>query len=163
MNNTQQSLAILTRLMMHEEGIQYFYEECANQFPEHDDFWLKLAREERGHVESLRSLTPLIEEEKITVPEAESVLAVLDEYLQYLTKQSDILNNSTLSVLPVISMALDMEESLLEKRFFTYLSGEAPELQNLIQGMLADTLGHAGRLAALKNEIKQQGASGQLK
>ena len=149
----QESLAILHKLIQHEENMGAVYHECARQFSAHENFWQQIAMEERQHVQILQNLRPEIEAGSIRVANGVKAMESLRMFLDYQRQQYKVLTHNSLPLKTVVLMALDLEDSMVEKRFYGYFTGGVPSLTQATEALTSGTLAHIARLTTLKESL----------
>jgi hypothetical protein len=137
---TNSILAILGTLRKLEGAMARYYLSCSEAWGEQSAFWMGLAVEEEKHEKIIEDLSQIVRlhpeqfEEGLTIePSAvESFIASIEE------KISDVLGGKS-SVDQALTFALNMEESILEGRFFETVRSSEAGFSQLVH-VLADDL-----------------------
>jgi len=128
---------IVSLLAEHEHVIGRLYRTYANRFPEHEEFWSRLADEEDQHASWLRRLLVRVEEglgcvrpDKFDPTKVKNSLARIERMIEEVDEPKS-------STTDALNTALVIEESLLEAEYFEIFEGTAAEVVQ-VQYCLAD-------------------------
>lgn len=147
-------LDALKALIRLELKVGELYEACALQWPEDAPFWLDVAREEAGHARAIERMVLLISKNPalyapartIRMAAIDTVMAGIDRVLQQL-RVGQVIKRTALTI------ALDLENSLMEKRLHDLVQTDDPAFLQLRHDVTEQTREHrerfAKRLAAL--------------
>ncbi len=133
-------LNTLGNLRQLEAAMARYYLSCSEAWEENSSFWMALAVEEERHEKIIEDLSQIVRlhpeqfEEGLTIESSaiESFIASIQE------KTSDVLGGKS-SINQALSFALNMEESILEGRFFEAVRSEDTGFARLVE-VLADDL-----------------------
>lgn len=136
-------LSILDTLRQLEAAMARYYLSCSEAWGEQSAFWMALAVEEERHEKIIDDLSRIIAlhpeqfEEGLTIePSAvESFIASIQE------KTSDVLGGKS-SINQALSFALNMEESILEGRFFETVKSNDESFSRLVDVLAGDLARH---------------------
>jgi len=154
MTTSDKSRAILLLLVKLEEEVGSLYQLCAEQYPEHTSFWTTLAGEEARHAELLRSLLPAIESGRLAIPERNIKLDSLQFFYEYLHQQKNYVAQHHQPYHDAVSIAVDVESRIVEREYFGYFEGEAPEVEPIIAELRAESRDHLAHLEKLKEDTR---------
>lgn len=132
---------VMTLLSDHEKAIGGLYQEFSRAFPEHKAFWSGCAEEEGHHAEILRSMQELVARKaaRFTGRFNEAAIHTSLKYVQGQTAQA---GEGRISLKQAYSIALNIETSLLENRYFEIISTDTDESKYLIKTLLEETRKH---------------------
>jgi hypothetical protein len=139
---TSDALTIVELLARNEVALGRLYQGYAAALPSLSDLWLRLAGEEQHHAEWLRSLTS-----RIAATDPPSACswprrAAVESSLKHIETQVLRANQPGLTVVAALSIAKDLESSLLEKEFFRAVQGICPEVEAVLSRLIAATEKH---------------------
>jgi hypothetical protein len=147
-------LDALTALIRLELKIGEFYAVFARQWPEDEPFWLDVSRQEAEHARAIECMSSLIAQNPalyapvrtIRLAAINTVVAGIDRVLQQL-REGQLVKRKALT------MAVDLENSLMEKRFYEMIQTADPAFLQLRHDITEQTREHKQRferrLAAL--------------
>jgi rubrerythrin len=149
-----QDSQIKALMLVHEfeKSLGDLYTVFNAQFPEYSAIWELLIKEEYEHAEAVRKLYRLTYDKKVVFDEGkikpEGVQAILD----YLKPIYENAQNSKYTVKKALTIACDLEKSIIENNIFDYFKG-TDEIQNTINFLVFGTKRHA---EILKAELAKQ-------
>jgi hypothetical protein len=147
------SETFLNHLMQYEDGMARLYALFADYFYESSPFWLALHDEEREHFEMMETMRMHAAEGKLTFSFDRLSAPAVYEALLYFKACFALAQRGPMPMTQAYSMALDLEDSLIERRIFEIADGDSPELAATLE-MLADTYRrHARRLRDARGEL----------
>jgi rubrerythrin len=130
----------------HESALAELYRTCARQFPEHQDFWSRLAEDEVRHARWVAGFADDVKRGTAEVNpgrfESESMLASLDAVKE---RRAEAQTGEP-SLLDALSSAKKFEDELIESRYFEIFDEDAPGLKALLRRLQAETLVHRRRV-----------------
>jgi rubrerythrin len=147
----------LEMLARHEEAIGGLYKAYAERFQEHKDFWTRLAGEERGHASWIRRLFPKAEEGIITFDDARFNTKAIDTSLMYIEHWVHEAQNEPVEIVKALSVALDIESSLIEKNYFKVFESDNKEMKHVLNGLAQGCREHRDRIQQLLTEVRRTG------
>jgi rubrerythrin len=132
-------------LVLHEEAIEKLYRLYADRFEGDREFWLALAAEEASHVAWLRALA---QSPPPGVRMAEDRLRVqaIRTSLEYIEREISKAVSPAATRLGALSVAQDVESSMIERKYFEVLDADPVERQRLLRQVAADTQAHLVRV-----------------
>ncbi len=129
-------------LANHELALGRLYETFARKFDSARDFWLRLAAEEQRHAEWLRTLLTGTARtawlSHVRLPNRSAVALSLG----YLEKQISRAQEGNISLMEALAIARDVENALLEKRFFSAGDEASPEVRSVLRNLAAGAEKH---------------------
>ena len=133
-------------LAQNEEKISKLYETYAGNFPEYEEFWSDLAKEEVGHAAWIRKLNSnsalSFNEERFKSKPVEISLNYLDEKIQEAKSQS-------IDLAGALTVAIELETNMIERDFFSVFDGDPDELKEIFEMLKTATQGHAEKVRSL--------------
>lgn len=134
-------MEIIDQMAKNEVKLSELYARYAHQFPARKDFWSGLAVEEVSHSAWIKTLGKRVEEGNVMFSKGRFNIDLLRDFYKYIQQQELDLKEG----IPLISALVaskELEETLLEKRFFEVFKGDAPELEVLLLALEYSTKNH---------------------
>ena len=138
----EQQKEILEKLAMVEDVIGVIYTVFADSLSEAEHVWRRLAHEEHGHAATVRSLLKYLDEGHIFYDLGRFKGNRLNACIERLQSALQQARTHDLTRRYCIQMALELEEVLLENRFYETVESDAPEFKHLATAMLASIERH---------------------
>jgi rubrerythrin len=130
----------------HESTIGDLYRAYARRFPERREFFEQLAEDEARHARLITSFADDVKAGRVCIDPtrfpSDTVLASLDGVRRRVAEAG----REGLTLLAALSTAKDLEEELIENRYFEIAKGDAPELKGLLEALALDTEVHRRRV-----------------
>jgi len=142
-------LSLIQKLIEYEEMLSHLYAACAQRFPQHQDLWSRLSSDERSHGEILRVLYEKCQRKSLVINQRRFSPQAVGTALAYVRDLITQMGEGKISATRALSLARDIESSVIEKRFYEVFSGETEELKKVFRTLEMDTQEHRDRLAAV--------------
>lgn len=130
-------------LAAHESAIADLYEAYSRRFPGRADFFRALAADEREHARVIVQFAEQVLSGAVRVDpqrfSSTSVLASLDRVRGHLQEAVD---RTDLPLVRALAVSVDLEDSLIERRYFEIVESDEPELAALLGQLAAETEDH---------------------
>ena len=150
---------IIEMLAKNEEAVAQLYSAYADRFPEHKDFWSGLAVEEIDHAAELRKLCEITAKGGLYIGEGRFSTIAISNFSSYVEKESEPDRVKASSFINALSVALYIEESIIEHKFFDVFETDSAELKQVLLNLAAETKRHLEQVKQLWNEHRES-ASG---
>jgi hypothetical protein len=147
---------ILDLLVEHEQAIGRLYRVYSEMFPEHQGFWLGLAAEEMMHAARIDGL-PAASDGERPDPVRISPSAVSSS-LEYVAKRVREAETRDLGLVTALSVALDLERAMIERKWFEGLDSDSPAAAGVLSELQADTRRHILMITALWESVRRHRA-----
>lgn len=147
---------VIRMFEQHEEIIAELYKLYAERHPEHHQFWMAIHKEEKHHAELARRLLAAVQEGRIRIPHDRFNLDAVRLSVDYVRNQLAFATRTPMPAITCLSMAKDIEQSALEKKFFQAFEGDPPALRETLQALAAGFNDHALRLDEKLQEVKRE-------
>jgi len=144
---------MMQMLAANEEAVGRIYEAYANKFPEHEQFWFGLAMEEADHSNWIFELLHKVSKGSASIYEDRFHTEDIQRFQDYLEEQLDIVRQEKISFVDALLTALDIEESLVERRFFHVFEGDSEETRSVLEYLASATENH---IKIIKRQLEQQ-------
>ena len=125
---SETQLKVIELLAEYETMIGRLYKEYAQKFLDWKDFWSKLSAEERGHANWILELCSKIKEGFVFFKEDRFTKEAIKTSLKSLNNQLSEAQMQDISLIKALSTARDIENGLIEKKFFEIFEGDPIEL-----------------------------------
>lgn len=136
-------------LTEHEEAIGTLYRLFSEKYPECRGVWSELADDEANHASWIRGLAARVRDGKVRLNLERFQNEAIQSSMAFVRRQTEIMNSQFLPLQNAISIALQLEETILEKRFFEVFETSDPEIEEIIQNIVAETRMHYDKLKAI--------------
>ena len=137
---------LLDMMAIHELAVSGLYQSFAAVLPEWKAFWTAIANEELGHAAWLRGLKSKLAEEGGILNREHFNLDGLRTSMDFLQRtRGDVLKKG-ITPLRALSMALDLEGSLIEKEYFSIYKTDSVAVQEVFAKLREQSGGHRQRM-----------------
>ena len=134
-----------------EKALGDMYELFAERFPEHNDLWQTLIKEEREHAEAVQKLYQLTYQREALFDEgiikAEGVQSIID----YVRDTCNIARLGKYSAMQALTTAHDLEKSLIAKSIFSHFK-VSPQFADMLRYLREGSQNH---IELTKNELNK--------
>ncbi len=137
---------VIQELIEHELALKELYEVYAEKFPENKDFWNKIAAEELGHATWIRRLESDISQGKTLFKEDRFNTQLIQTSTDYVNSQIASALQHDLELINALSVAVDIEQVMLENKFFEVFEVDSIELKQIMQSLQKATEEHLQRV-----------------
>ena len=134
-------------LIENEELVSKLYTIYAKKFPEEKEFWLEKAAEEDVHAELLKGVRPIMQETPSFFQEDRFSMEAIELSIAFVKDLIQKAENS--SLINALSMARDIEHSLIERNFFKVMPRDSIPLKNAFIKIEQDTKKHREEIQEL--------------
>jgi len=145
---------MLTKFIELEKTISQLYRIYANKLPEHKVFWSTLASEEIDHANWLTMLQGQIRHGSIHYLEDRFNLLGIETSLDYVNDQIKFAEEKNPSHTIALSIASNMEASILERKYYECYESDVPEIKSILRDLQNACENHLGRVQKMLNETK---------
>jgi rubrerythrin len=152
---TEKQLTVLNKLAELEESVGRLYEAYAEVFPDYRQFWSALVDEERQHAVWLRELHVYVVQGSATFSENRFNTVAIQAFINYLNDEYGKVMSRERALINAISIALYIEESLIECEYYEVFAGDSPELKKILINLASATKNHILRVRDVFNNYKQ--------
>ncbi len=136
--NLQQQMTTINTLADHEAVIGALYKKYAEKF-ENSDFWNELFRQERIHYQWLHTLSDT-SNGKIYFDDNRFPIVAITGSIDHIKKLIEDSPQHTL--VNALSFALDIEQGLIERKYFEVFQTDAPEVKHILTDLQKATEEH---------------------
>lgn len=147
---------IIELLIEYELAVSELYRECAEKFEEHRDFWSELADEEIIHADNIRKLTDEAIAKNAIIDEKAFAVRPVEISIEYSKEITKRVRDNKIDLLSVLSLAYDLESSLIESEYHKVFVGREEKVNELIRQIHLESTGHKERVRVLKEKILEE-------
>lgn len=146
MNIAKAPELILAAMKEHEQALAGLYEVYAGKFPEYKKFWTKLALEEVMHAGWIDKLHADIEGSSEDFVIERFRIGALEHSTDYVKKQAETALQPDFVLINALSIALRLEEALIENKYFEVFEGDSPKTKHSLTLLAQSTQIHCERI-----------------
>jgi rubrerythrin len=133
---------VIEAMAKNEEAISHLYQAYADRFPPQKAFWSGLAADEASHAGWIRGLQAKMKDGSLSVNRDRFKIQPVRGFSAYLERELVSAREPGMSPVNAVSVALYVEESLIEQRYFEVLVADAPELKRVLADLATATNAH---------------------
>ncbi|HAK60466.1 MAG TPA: hypothetical protein DCO77_08805 [Nitrospiraceae bacterium] len=139
-NYQQRILGLMIDL---EFKLAELYAILSEQFYAQREFWSSISAEELEHAEWLEYLYKKAGDGSLMFNEESTKTYTVEAFLSYLTGVIEKAKHRDLSLAQALSLSLDIEKSMLEKKVFEHFQSNSLDLKNVLKTLKDETERHA--------------------
>jgi rubrerythrin len=151
LESSQNADYVIDLMAKNEEAIGQLYRTYAARFPNTQDLWLGLAAEEGNHASWVRGLMEVTDQSLHIMPNRFRSAALLT-FTTYVKRETVAATAASLQLISAISVALDIEQSLIERKYLEVVSADSPDLKQVLHDLETATRAHILRLQEALNK-----------
>ena len=140
---------IVDELAAYEDLIATLYTEFSQLVTGMKEFWTGMAREEKMHASMLRSMHKLLEQGHIFFGIGRFDHELLQELNGHVRSEINNAQDREVNRIYALSVALKIETSLVESRFYEITTSDAPQFKIIAERLCDDTCRHQKTLQAM--------------
>jgi hypothetical protein len=146
MSNEHAQKVILDLLVSHEKILADIYLLYATRYDEYKEYWMQMHQEELGHVDLLRSMEQRVAEGYVSFNEERMKLGTVQAVVQYARSMLTYVKRQFPSLSAAVGIALDLEDSMVEKGIFEVFVTDSAETKEAFTKMAATFTEHFANL-----------------
>jgi len=144
-----------TRLLAeHERAIADLYETFATTIRVGASFWHEIAEEEREHDQMVLEIDEQLQKGQWAFRRPTFITSAIAESLEWVARQQKNVESRGISMREALKLALQLESSMMEAKFFDVLDRDAPEMMSVIESLAAYSRAHIKRLQLETKRLK---------
>jgi rubrerythrin len=143
---------IFEALAINEEMAGKLYQFFAEKFPEHGIFWMELSAAEFRHAKWLRGMLNQINNGSMAYVPGRLKIEAIKSFTLYLNDRITQTKNGKIDLDEAISLALDIEQSLIERKYFEISKGMTTDMKKVITALADETERHYSALQKFVNQ-----------
>lgn len=133
---------IIALLQQQENLLAKLYQTFAQKFPEHEDFWNQLAREEEKHAGWLEQLRAATGKKIVLFNEGRTKTYTLETFVQGLKEKLNRAEADGFDARQALACAIDLERCLIEKNVFSLFEGMTEKASRVMKFLAKETREH---------------------
>lgn len=137
-----EQIKILELMAQNEAAVAQLYAHYAQHFPQLNDFWTKLSKEEVEHAKIIRGLIPHVQQKTVFFNQDRFPRAAIESTLKYVSQEVARLKREKIPLMKALSIAFQIESSLIEKKYFGVFEGDNFKLKTLLNELRLATKRH---------------------
>ena len=137
---------ILQQLIDQEALLSRLYAIFSKQFPEYQEFWEELSKEEVRHAKLIEKLFEATKTGKIVFDEGKIKTYTLAAFITRLEGIVEKAERGELTPASAFSYAVDYESSLIEKNVFSHFDSLSDKAKNTLKILQIETINHVERI-----------------
>lgn len=146
---------LVQHISAHELSLAKMYNQFARAYPNHKEFWSKLAHEEMIHSKWIKSLENHFDAGQIGLSGFKLNHRALKTSISHLEKQILATKNGNLSLLNAVAVAVDIEKSMIDNKFFAIFDLKDKKFNRIRTGLEKETKMHRQKLEKLFLKLKE--------
>lgn len=152
--NTPSTDTPIKLMIRHEMAIHSLYMTFAEQLPGMREFWKDLADEETAHAGHIRNLEQQLGQNVVRFNERRFNRAALLSSLDYMVKRASAALAEGITAVRALSLAADIEHSLLEHEYFAVFESDPPEIKIVLDRLHTETEQHLDRVKSMLGNVR---------
>ena len=129
-------------LVRHEEAIAELYNSYSDKFLGFRDFWLGIVADEKSHASWIRTLYKKTEGGLADFSQNRFPLDAIEDSKKFLEQKKIESSKGEISLVYALETAANIEQGMLEKKFFEIFKDDALELQIILEALRLGTQQH---------------------
>ncbi len=154
MNNSFEFL--LEKLMETEIAMSKLYHHFSVRFPGAADFWKQMSGEEEEHSEWIGEALEMLRKGEMRRGSATLTSQAADTLIKHVDSICKRCSKGEISILSAYAIAYDLENSLLEKKFFSVFALDLPPHKEVRDKLVLATQAHRKRIGEALNMIRSK-------
>jgi rubrerythrin len=142
MPSEAEQIQTLGLMAAHESALADLYRAYAKTLPSYEDFFNGLAADEVLHARMLAGFVDDVKTRKVSVKpgrfSSQSILSSLDITKERVAEAE----RGEVSLMEALSTARDLEDGLIERKYFGIFEDDGPELTKLLERLAVETEAH---------------------
>lgn len=141
MDQREYQLEIIEQMAKNEIKLSELYAKYAHLFATRKEFWNEIAREEVSHGAWISTLKKRVEEGEVAFSSDRFNIDLINDFYKHIQTE-ELKIKEGMPLIAALEASKNIEEMMLEKRFFEVFSGDAPELEVLLTALEYSTKNH---------------------
>jgi hypothetical protein len=138
---------LMENCRLFELALAQLYITYSTIFPAEYDKWRAFAVEETMHAKWLTTIKNYVEDEIISFKLTSLTIQSTNQAIRYIKDKIEIARNDKVTLQDALIIALQIEDSIVEKSFFKTFNFSNKEAENIRRYITKETIGHRERFA----------------
>ena len=147
---------LLEKLMENEIAMSRLYHLFSVSFPEAADFWKQMSREEEEHSKWIGEGLDMLRKGQIRRGTTTLTSQAVDIVIKHVDSICEKCRRGEIPILSAYTTAYDLENSLLEKKFFSVFALDLPPHKEVRDKLFHATQAHRERIGEALNTIRSR-------
>ena len=149
------AIELIQEIRRHELILAKMYRQFSKSHPNHKGFWSKLAHEEAIHAKWIKSLGQHYQNGNIGLADVKVSPQAIKTSISHLERQTEASKNGNLTLLNAVSIALDIEKSMIDNKIFEIFDLMGVKNGRIREGLEKETAKHRQHLEKLYTELSK--------
>ena len=154
--DNEKSLQIIDQMAKNEILVSVLYKIYAEKFPEQKEFWSNISNDETVHAQWLNAYIGDVVKNKIYINKDRFSLGPAVDFSNFIQKHIDEAKNATIDLIKALAISYDLENSMLEHRYFEIYESDSVELKHVFENLRLATSKHAKSVRDMLDQITQK-------
>lgn len=155
MNLKGYQINVIEALAKHEEAIGELYKAYSEKFMSYKQFWIALFADEKDHSYWIRQLLGKAKDGFVFFQEDRFKIEAINTSSEYVREQIEALKTEKISEINALAIAYDLENALLERKFFEIFESDFIEIKNIFLDLAEATTRHREIIKKALEEKRQ--------
>jgi hypothetical protein len=138
----------------YKAAVMELYWVYSEKFPEHKNFWIDMADEERQDTEWIRSIIELIKSNKIDYNRDRFNIEAIRTSMNFIKAQIKEVLDKPVILQTAVMNAVGIEDSMAKKKFYEIIKDDNQEGRLLYSKFIAENQKHRDKLNQFRQRIK---------
>jgi len=144
---------IIQQMIDQERLLSKIYALFAEKFPQYNEFWMELSREEERHAGLIEKLQEAEKKGLVFFDEGKTKTNTLSVFITYLENQYQRALQKEYGITAAFSCALDLEQALIEKDVFSRFDSLTEKTVGVMNRLKTETKNHIEKIIQKRKEI----------
>lgn len=156
MENKNRTEDVLELMRSYELLLKDLYKLFADKIPTEKDFWMKLSEEENKHAYWLEVLGVNMQKQELSLNgDSRFNLPLIKSSIEHVKEAVEDFNKIELNLFDALIFAKDIENSMIEKKFFEVFYGINDDFDRVMKLLKEETEKHSERIEEKLEETSQ--------
>jgi hypothetical protein len=142
MSALNEQIETIRLLAAHETLLARLYNLYATAVPAYQQFFADLAQQEVAHAQRIEDFIAKVQAGTLAMKPGRFNAQVLATSLKYINDQLRKAETGAPNAITALSNCVDMEEALIERKYYEVVEADSPTLKQLLSQLAADTEAH---------------------
>jgi len=143
---------LIAHQIEHESTLSKLYKAYSMKFPE-EEVWAHLEKEEKKHAAWIQQLIGKVSDDTICLKDDPNRCESIKISIERMRNEIGKIDNEEIDLLYAFKTGFELEESMIERKFFKSLDTDAPFVEDVLSKIVADTEKHRKSLILAKNNF----------
>jgi hypothetical protein len=138
----------------YEMAVMELYWVYSEKFPEHKEFWIDMADDERKNIEWVQSTIEQIKNGKVDYNRDRFNIEAIRISMNFIKTQTKAALDQPVNIQTAVMNAVGIEDSMAKKKFYEIIKDDNSEARHIYQKCLAENQKHRDKLNLFRQKIK---------